>query len=415
MIAVRHGRQKRRGPWRFLGAVLASVLAVVLVATVSVVAISAWQFTSGLDTVDIGDGDDAPIPDIGAYPGGFNMLIVGSDLCVDEDDPLCIGRDAAELNDVNILLHVAEDHSNAVAISIPRDLLTPVPACKDPETGAELSPMGFQQINSVLGHGGLACVVDTVEELSGLEIPFAGMITFRGVIQMSNAVGGVPVCLAGDVEDTATGFSRPAGEHVLSGEDALAFLRSRKGVGDGGDLARISSQQVYLSSLVRTLKSSETLTDPGKVYGLAQAARDNMTLSTSLASLDTMAAIAQALAAIPLENVTFVSLPVGESAFDPNRVEVDEVLADQMFDLVRADQRFVPGTVGGEGATIDPADPAAPAPTEPVPTTPPAEPEPETDPAAPQPTETTDPAEPPVLPGVSGSTAAQRTCTVPSD
>ena len=63
---------------------------------------------------------------------------------------------------------------------------------------------------------------------------------------------------------------------------ALAFLRTRHGVGDGSDLGRISSQQVFLSSLVRKIKSDDTLTDFGKLYGIAQAATQNITLSDEL-------------------------------------------------------------------------------------------------------------------------------------
>jgi anionic cell wall polymer biosynthesis LytR-Cps2A-Psr (LCP) family protein len=74
-----------------------------------------------------------------------------------------------------------------------------------------------------------------------------------------------------------------AGTYELRGVDALAFLRSREGVGDGSDLTRISSQQVYLSALVRKLKSEDTLGDPKKVYDLAKAALSKMQLSTSLA------------------------------------------------------------------------------------------------------------------------------------
>ena len=87
------------------------------------------------------------------------------------------------------------------------------------------------------------------------------------------------------------------------------FLRSRHGVGDGSDLTRISSQQVFLSSLVRTLKSNDTLGDSVKLYGIANAATQNMLLSSNLKSLDTMVSIAKALKDIPLDSVTFVQYP----------------------------------------------------------------------------------------------------------
>ncbi|TXN27687.1 LytR family transcriptional regulator, partial [Lacisediminihabitans profunda] len=66
-------------------------------------------------------------------------------------------------------------------------------------------------------------------------------------------------------------------------------------VGDGSDLGRISSQQVFLSSLVRTVKSDSTLTDFTKLFGLATAASKNMTLSKNLSNLNTMVSIALVL------------------------------------------------------------------------------------------------------------------------
>ncbi len=86
-------------------------------------------------------------------------------------------------------------------------------------------------------------MVDTVENLTGLSIPYAGLITFDGVIEMSNALGGVDVCVAEPINDTYTGLHLTAGSHNLEGSDALAFLRTRHGVGDGSDLARISSSR----------------------------------------------------------------------------------------------------------------------------------------------------------------------------
>src|SRR5690606_3200777 len=68
-----------------------------------------------------------PPPNIGAYEGGINMLLVGSDS--GDGDPRFGNRGGAVLNDVNILLHVAEDHSSATVVSFPRDLFVPVPVC----------------------------------------------------------------------------------------------------------------------------------------------------------------------------------------------------------------------------------------------------------------------------------------------
>jgi hypothetical protein len=144
---------------------------------------------------------------------------------------------------------------------------------------------------------------------------------------------------------------------MLSGSEALQFLRSRHGVGDGSDLTRISSQQVFLSSLVRTLKSNETLGDGVKLYGIANAATQNMLLSSNLKSLDTMVSIAKALKDIPLEKVTFVQYPgsTGQPGIFSGKVKPNTALGTKLFDKIRADQPFLLAQAGdGIGSVPDP-------------------------------------------------------------
>jgi anionic cell wall polymer biosynthesis LytR-Cps2A-Psr (LCP) family protein len=143
--------------------------------------------------------------------------------------------------------------------------------------------------------------------------------------------------------DPWSGINLPeAGFHTLEGYEALAFLRTRKGVGDGSDLSRISSQQVYMAALVRTLQADGVLNDVGKLYGLAQVAANTMVLSTSLGSLDVMVAMARALRGIPNENIVFIQYPVvnADPELYPGRVVPDEALAATVGELLRSDEAF---------------------------------------------------------------------------
>ncbi|PJJ70793.1 LCP family protein required for cell wall assembly [Diaminobutyricimonas aerilata] len=407
---ARHGRLPARSTPRSVLAFIAAALAVVLVGVGSVAAIGVWQFTSSIETFDIGgDGEAvAAPPSIGAYPGGFNILIVGADNDPDQQSEAFGERDAT-LNDVNMLLHVSADHSRATAVSIPRDLIVPVPSCDDPEGGGPKSPMSAQPMNSVLAHGGMPCVVKTVEELSGLEIQFAGLITFNGVIQLSSAIGGVPICTTGPIVDPHTGINLPeAGTYTLAGAEALAFLRTRHGIGDESDLGRINAQQMFLSSLVRTLKSGETLGNPQKVLGLAIAARDTMKLSQSLANIDTMLSMAAALKDIPLETVAFVQYPNQYGSGDEaGRVFPVRDTAEQLFSALQEDRPFALGDQSERVGVVEDPNAAPPAPSTPVET--PAAP----DPSASAPAET--PAGPEVIEGLEGQTAATPTCAVAAD
>jgi anionic cell wall polymer biosynthesis LytR-Cps2A-Psr (LCP) family protein len=127
-------------------------------------------------------------------------------------------------------------------------------------------------------------------------------------------------------------------------------------VGDGSDLGRISNQQVFLSSLVRKLKSAETLTNPVALFGLAKAAITNMTLSNSLNSLDTMVSIAMALKDIPLENIVFVQYPgaTGGEGVYAGKVQPKQAEADALFAAILADQPIGLSGTTGNGSIVDP-------------------------------------------------------------
>jgi LCP family protein required for cell wall assembly len=358
---ARHGRLKRATPWRALFGLLAVVVVVVVVAAGGVAAYTVNHLYSNLNagsTKPIAIGTSIPVPPtIGAYKGGFNILIVGSDTRAGQGG---IGGTTAEtdstLNDVTMLLHVSADHSNATAVSFPRDMVVPIASCS--HGGGVESP-----INTALFYGGstdaapgegLPCVVSTVEQLTGLPIQFAGLITFTGVIDVTDAIGGVPVCVTGNIDDVETGLKLTKGTHVIKGYQALQFLRSRHGVGDGSDLARISSQQVYLSSLVRTIKSNNTLSNLGTLYKIANAATKNMELSQGFDNPVTIIAIAQALKDIPLNKVIFTQYPgtTAGTGIYTGKVQPLTAVAAPLFALLKADKPFKLGTAAGNRGSV---------------------------------------------------------------
>jgi LCP family protein required for cell wall assembly len=289
--------------------------------------------------------------------GAFSILLVGTD---SRQGQLLDDGEEGELNDVNLLLHVSEDHQSATVVSFPRDLMVPIPSCPGPD-GEEgyYSAMSEQMLNTAMSYGGLPCVVRTIENLTGMEIPYAGLITFDGVIGISNAVGGVTVCLTEPIYDPMTEFSWPAGEVTLAGVDALQFLRTRYGVGDGGDKSRISNQQVFMSALVRQLRSAETLSNPIKVYGLAKAGVENVTLSSNMASVQFLQALAGTVKDIDLDRVAFVQYPTFSHPYQQGRLTPDYGSAEVLINVILSGQPFeIAGT--GEGVTQAPTGEEAP-------------------------------------------------------
>jgi LCP family protein required for cell wall assembly len=396
---------------------LAIILAVVLVSGASVGAIALSKFATKVsaNAIDISNGaTDVPAaPQIGSFEGGFNVLVVGVDNSLTQS--AAYGDRTGTLNDVNILLHVSADHKSAVVISIPRDLVVSQPACTNPDTGKVSKAVTSTAVNASFGRGGLGCVVSTVASLTGLTIPYAGLISFEGTVAMADAVGGVPICLNQAIKDPYTGLDLPAGTSVVSGTAALSYLRSRHGVGDGSDLSRISSQQAYMSSLMRVMKSSATLTDVSKLSALATAAGTNLKLSTSLANIQTMVGMALALKDIDLNQLVFVQYPSAPDPQNTAKLVPSTALAKKLFAAVSADQSFtLDAHALGNSAELDPT--AAPAPAPAATSTPTATPgpsAPSTGAATAAPTPATPDAATPVeIAGLRGQTANQQTCSI---
>ncbi|MFF2050597.1 LCP family protein [Leifsonia sp. NPDC058194] len=399
---ARHGRLKQHHPFRTILGVFVAVIAVLGVSTAGVAAYAVLDVT-GTATAQkavtlVDEKGNAVVPKVGAMDGAFNVLLAGSD---SGGGNAAYGDRGEVLNDVTMVLHVSSDHKNATVISLPRDMFVSIPSCPDPK-GGSFDAMSRQKINSSLSYGGLACTVLTVEKLTGLDIPYAGVIEFDGVIEMSNAVGGVPVCVAGDITDPYTGLDVKAGDNTLEGSQALAFLRTRHGVGDGSDLGRISNQQVFLSSLVRTIKSADTLTNPLKVYGLAKAAVSNIQLSASLQNVTTIASMAVALKDIDISKVVFVQYP---NHYVDGGVAPTVDAADTLMSALKNDQPVTLSGDTGVGSEAAPTDTATQAPAAPTDTATQAPTDGSTDAA-------TDSSV--TLPSdVHGQTAAQVTCSKP--
>jgi LCP family protein required for cell wall assembly len=282
------------------------------------------------------DTDSEPAETPAGITGPINMLIVGSDTREGQDG--VYGKVESELADVIMLLHISADRTNASVVSFPRDLLVPIPSCPNPQ-GGSFSAMSRQMINSSIGYGGVACTHLTVQNFTGLEIPYVAMIDFKGVIEMSNAVGGVEVVIDKPMNDPYTGLNLQAGTNTLQGPEALAFLRARKSIGNGSDLNRISNQQLFLRSLFGKVKNEGVLNNPIYLYSLASAAARNMRLSESMSDLGTMFNLATALREVDASQLAFLRVPVrgarGEG--EAGRLEPVTSQANGLFEQIRND------------------------------------------------------------------------------
>ena len=306
-------------------------VAVAVGAVLAVAGISAFDFYNQLNRdnivlVDVGDID---------LNGALNILLVGSDTRDGQGEEF--GQVDSELADVIMLLHVSKNRKDAVVVSFPRDLLVSIPECPNPE-GGTFPAKNRQQINSSIAYGGVACTHLTVQEFTGLEIPFVAMIDFKGVIEMSNAVGGVEVVIDKPISDAYSNFYIDAGTHILKGTEALGFLRTRYGIGDGSDLARISNQQLFLMSLFNKIKDDGTLNNPLRLYSLASAAARNMKLSESMTDLGTMVTLAGAMSDVDSSKMVFTQVPTRVlSGTEQGRLESLSEEAKALFEIINRD------------------------------------------------------------------------------
>lgn len=283
----------------------------------------------------------------------INILVMGSDGRTSKADCELGGgcsrtgvQDGSNA-DVQMVVHISADRSNATVMSIPRDTMTKVPACKDSSSGRSTGGY-YGQINSALQYGP-ACQVATVHQLTGIPIDHFVKLDFSGVVKMSDAVGGVSVCVTDDVYDTYSHLKLSEGGHTLKGVAALEFVRSRHGFGDGSDLGRTISQHIFLGAMIRKFKSAGTLTDPGAVYDLADAATKALTVDDGLGTVKKLIGLATDVNKVPTKRMTFTTMQTGADPGDSNRVVVGSG-AKALFSAIASDRSLTTGSGGKSGA-----------------------------------------------------------------
>ncbi|MFC7937750.1 LCP family protein [Streptomyces sp. NPDC057387] len=293
------------------------------------------------------------LPDDGASTGGFrkdeaiNILLIGTDKRTGSGNDGYGDKGSAGHADTTILLHVSEDRSNATALSIPRDLIVDVPDCPTTqEDGSTKVIPGSSSVrfNASLGQSGRtpSCTMRTVTELTGVKPDNFMVADFNAVKTLTSAVGGVEVCLAKDINDPDSHLNLSAGKHTVEGEEALAFVRTRHSVGFGGDLSRIEIQQQFLGSLMRKLKSNDTLTSPTKMVKLAEAGTEALTVDAKLKDIGKLKDLGLELGKLDTKNLTFATVPVIDNPAEPKPVTVvlKEGPAQQVFDMIKNDVSF---------------------------------------------------------------------------
>ncbi len=293
----------------------------------------------------------------------INILMIGSDARDSAADCKLGGschNSPGQRADVEMVVHISADRSNATVMSIPRDLETSLPACTDSSNHTSVGARD-DMINSALNWGP-GCSVAAVHQLTGIPIDHFMMVDFSGVVNMSDAVGGVQICVNKNVYDPDSHLKLKAGTHTLKGVAALEFLRTRHGFGDGSDLSRTYSQHIFISSLIDKLKSSGTLSNPSDLFNLANAGTKALTVDTGLGSISKLIGLAGEINKVPTKRITFTTM---QNVPDPDPGLGGRVVAgpgaQTLFHTIANDQSLTTSSGGKSTAASSTAAPTVPA------------------------------------------------------
>lgn len=267
--------------------------------------------------IDVLGGNSEAVQQAEKQLGDENFLLVGSDTRAGAKAGDNVGTTATEKgarSDVIMLAHIPKDRKRMVIVSLPRDVRVNRPSCRswnsdNGQYGGPLAPAKDVMANSVYAEGGPECVANMMTELSGLKINHFVSIDFVGFREMATAVGGVEICTPKAIKDGELGvvIDKP-GKHVLKGDQALQYVRARYVIGDdASDYARITRQQQFLSSMLRTALSKEVLLSPTRLNDFIKAfAKSTVGDNVGVAQL---LELAQSLQGLEAGRVSFVTMP----------------------------------------------------------------------------------------------------------
>lgn len=302
--------------------------------------------------------------------GATDILLVGMDSRTDAQgnplSPQLLAQlnagvsDGEENTDTIIMVHIPNDGSKAFAFSLPRDSYVSIPG------------FGKHKINSAYARGkaaarkklldsgdrdskdvevkssqeGAKTLIATVEQLTGSTIDNYASINLLGFSDITKAIGGVDVCLKDDVNDSYSGARFSKGVHVLSGPEALEFVRQRHGL-PRGDLDRVVRQQVFMAGMARKVLSAGTLADPAKLSDLAGAIQRSVVLNQGWDILG----FAQQMKGLSGGDLEFRTIPVVNMDYDtPEDGSAIQVDPSQ----VRAFVQGATGTTASQAPTTAP-------------------------------------------------------------
>ncbi len=327
---VARGRRRQgrvaRAAW-MTGRVLVALLSATALAAVGLTRDTVQEVREKTPTTDVLSDEvqkTAPPADDGAN----DILVVGSDTRTDAQGrplPASVLRqlrtEAADgvNTDTIILLRIPKDGSKGYAISIPRDTYVSIPGYRDDKINAAYGATKYLKSQQMEAAGekdrelieresdkvGRSSLAQAVQNLTGVRVDHYAEVNLYGFYLLTDAIGGVTVCLNHATSDTNSGANFRKGVQKISGGAALSFVRQRDGL-PRGDLDRIVRQQVFLGSAMRQVLTAQTLADGSKLAKLTDAVSKSVIVDPGLDILQ----LAKHLSELSSGAVDFVTIPV---------------------------------------------------------------------------------------------------------
>lgn len=257
-----------------------------------------------------------------------NILVLGytENAGIDRDDPLLWGRDEAKVTDTVMVVRVDPLQATAAVLSLPRDL-------------------GFNgtKINSLMAFGGPERIVRDIKANLDIEINNFVIVNFAGFRKIIDSIDGVPIYFPHPVRDLGSFFEAPQGCSILSGEQALNYVRSRKfeqqidgrwKFGQSTDYERAERQRDFLIlALDRVIAKGGR--NPSTSRNLLKTAieSNSITLDQYLRP-DDLLNLAKSLSDFRPEYLQRFQLPVAGSDFNGNSL-MDRNAAAPILDVFR--------------------------------------------------------------------------------
>ncbi|MBY0291370.1 MAG: LCP family protein [Mycobacteriaceae bacterium] len=264
----------------------------------------------------------------GGEDGAIDILLVGVDsrtdahgnpLSQEELATLRAGDDEATNTDTIILVRIPNSGKSATAISIPRDSYVEAPGVGKMKINGVYGSAHFEKLVELVEQDGMdkaqaepeaveagrEALIKTVANLTGVTVDHYAEIGLLGFSLITDALGGVNICLKNPVYEPLSGADFPAGWQKLSGPQALSFVRQRHDL-PRGDLDRVVRQQAVMASLAHEVISSKTLSSPATLNRLEGAVQRSVVLSDGWDVME----FAEQLQKLAAGNVAFATIPV---------------------------------------------------------------------------------------------------------